>query len=384
MTTKLILIAVLAVTLLLLTLLFLFDRKRRSVLGKSPYIDALYALIAGNSELALNYLKDAVKDGESSVGAYLLLGDLLRRDNQMTKAIQIHRSMAIRKDLSYDEKGQIQLAIAKDLAALDKIDEAIDTLNTIKNIKKNAEALLALNKFNHIKGDYKTASKHIKAAAALDLTLTKDVVASYLIAVSSSCLEDNRIVEAVKYSELALKENRNNLSALYISGMALVADRKSGKAIERWLFLLNLDISFFRLTISMIEKTLFNEEKFQKFETILRDLYTKYPGNSDIFMSLISFYTKKGEPETIIRIFENEVGQLRMNKILRIQMALVYISNDSLAKAVQILKMDEEKEMPVYEYKCAVCNNKVTIPISYCGECCGIDTFKRYHEEISN
>ena len=383
MSTKLILIAILATTLLLLTLFFLFDRKRRNVSSKSPYIDALYSLIAGNSELALNYLKDAVKGGESSVGAYLLLGDLLRRDNQMTKAIQIHRSMAIRKDLSYDEKGLIQLAIAKDLAALDKIDEAIDTLDTIKDIKKNSEALLALNKFYHMKGDYKTASKHIKAAAAFDLTLTKDVVASYLIAVSSICLEDNRIGEAVKYAELALKQSYNNLPSLYISGMALVADGKSGKAMERWLSLLNLDISFFRLTIGMIEKTLFNEEKFQKFEAILKDLYTKYPGNPDIFTSLISFYKKKGEPEKVIRIFENEVGQLKMNKILKIQMALIYISNDKLAKAVQILEMDEEK-LPLYKYKCTVCNNKVTIPISYCGKCCGIDTFKRYHEKISD
>jgi hypothetical protein len=136
------------------------------------------------------------------------------------------------------------------------------------------------------------------------------------------------------------------------------------------------------MTIDMIEKTLFNDEKFQKLEAILLDLYTKYPGNPEIFMSLISFYTKKGVPEKIIRMFENEVGQLRMNNILRVQMALVYISKDDLAKAIQTLKMDGGEKQPPYEYKCTVCNNKINIPLAYCEKCCGIDTFKRYHEEI--
>jgi lipopolysaccharide biosynthesis regulator YciM len=382
MNTKLILIVIFVGSLFLLTLLLLVERKKRVISSKSPYIEALYALLSKDKGLAVKYLKNAVKGGENRVGAYILLGNLLRGDNQMGKALQIHRSMAIRKDLSYEEKGLIQLAIADDLAALGRIDEAINTLIIIKNIKKNREALLALNKFNHIKGDYKTAYRNIKDAAVLDAAITKDVVASYLVEVSAICLEINKVDEAVKYSELALKQSYNYPSALYISGKALVADGKSGKAMERWISLLNIDISFFRMTIDMIEKTLFNDEKFQKLEAILLDLYAKYPGNPEIFMSLISFYTKKGVPEKIIQMFENEVGQLRMNNILRVQMALVYISKDGLAKAIQTLKMDGGEKQPPDEYKCTVCNNKINIPLAYCEKCCGIDTFKRYHEEI--
>ncbi|MCD6379656.1 hypothetical protein J7M07_04345 [bacterium] len=382
MNTKLILIAIFVGSLLLLTLLLLVEKKKRGVSSKKLYIEALYALLGRDKGLALKYLKNAVKGGENRVGAYILLGNLLRGDNQLGKALQIHRSMAIRKDLSYEEKGLIQLAIADDLADLGRIDEAINTLNIIKNIKKNREALLALNKFNHMKGDYKTAYRNIRDAAVIDVVITKNVVASYLIAASAICLDNNRVEEAVKYSELALKQNRNYPPALYISGKVLVADGKSSKAMERWISLLNLDISFFRLTIDLIEKTLFKDQKFQKLETILVDLYAKHPGNPEIFMSFISFYTKKGVPEKIIQMFENEVGQLRMNNTLRIQMALVYISQDNLAKAIQTLKMDGEEKQTPDEYKCTVCDNKVNIPLAYCEKCCGIDTFKRYHEEI--
>ena len=382
MNTKLTLIVILVASLFLLTILLLIGKKKRKISSKNPYIEALYALLAKDRDLAIEYLKNAVKSGENRVGAYILLGNLLRENNKMAKALQIHRSMAIRKDLSYEEKELIQIAIANDLAALGRVDESIDTLNAFKNIKKNSEALLALNKFNHIKGDYKAAYRNIKNAEALDTSITDEVVASYLVTVSAICLEEFRVGEAVKYSELALKHKQNFQSALYISGKALVADGNSGKAMERWISLLNLDISFFHLTIDMIEKTLFDKGDFQKLETILKDLYAKYPGNQEIFMSLISFYNKKGEPETIIRIFENEVGQLEMDNPLRIQMALVYISMDNLAKAIQTLKMNFAAKTFTDGYKCDVCNNKVDIPISYCEKCCGIDTFKRYYEEV--
>lgn len=349
---------------------------------KSLYIEALYALLDGNKELALGYLKNAVKKGENRVGAYILLGKLLRENGQGVKALQIHRSMAIRKDISGDEKDQIKLAIARDLGVLGRIDEAIDSLEAIKNIKRNREALLSLNRFHHMIGNYKKAYKNIKAAAELDVSISKEVVASYLVSASSICLDKKRIDESLKYSDLALKYNSDFPSALYMSGKALVLNGKKGKAIEKWVSLLKIDISFFSLTIKMIEETLFEEQKFQELEAILKDLYRQHTGNPDIFISLVSFFEKKGQPEKVIRLFENEAGQLRINNLIKTEMALIYINNDHVDKAIQTLRMDSVKRQKEIGYSCTVCNNQVNIPLFYCENCGGIDTFRKHNEEI--
>lgn len=382
MNTKIILIAILAGIFLLLALLIWIGRKKRDRLPKSLYIEALYALLGGNRKLALSYLKDAVKKGENRVGAYILLGKLLRENGQPLKALQIHRSMAIRKDISDVEKNRIKLAIARDLAALGRTDEAIDLLEAIKNIKRNREALLTLNRLNHLKGNFKKAYRNIKAASELDLSISKDVVASYLVSASSICLKEKRIEESLKYSDLALKYNSDFPSALYMSGKALVSNGRKSRAIEKWVSLLKIDISFFSLTIRMIEETLFEEQKFQQLETILNDLYQQHSGNPDIFISLVSFYEKKGQPEKVIRLFENEAGQLRINNLIKIEMALIYINNDRVDKAIQTLRIDSAEKKKENRYICTVCNNQVNIPLSYCENCGGIDTFRKYNEEI--
>jgi lipopolysaccharide biosynthesis regulator YciM len=243
-----ILIIVLVVALALLALIILLERKRKVRLKKSGYIDALYSIIEGDRKKALEYLKEAVKRGEEETGAYILLGNLLRESGEPRKALQIHRSMAVRKDLSYDEKRAIQIAVAEDQAEMGNIDLAIDTLREIKKRKKDLDILYPLHRFYHAKEDFKKASKILKEISDSDDSVGKEVTASYETSISLFYLENNETEKALKYSGYALKENSNYLPALYISGLALHGDGQISKAIDRWVSLLRMDISYFPIS----------------------------------------------------------------------------------------------------------------------------------------
>lgn len=379
--TKTILIIVLLAALILLALVILLEKKRKKRGKRSGYIDALYSMIDGDKRKALEFLREAVKNGEEETGAYILLGNLLREYGEPAKALQIHRSMAVRKDLSDEEKRAIQLSAAEDQASMGRLDQAIETINGIKKRKRGTDALYALHRFYHASREYRKAFKILKEISESDVTVDEDVTASYLTSVSMQYLDQNEVEKALKISENALKDNHDYPPALYISGLALHSNGQTSKALDRWITLLKKDISYFNRTIGLIEESLFEGEKFQKLENILQDLYNTYPGNPDIFYSIVKFHERKGDPETSIRLFENERGQLETNDALRLKMAGLYLENGRSGEASRILIV-QEKDLQDSVFECSKCGSIVSLPLSYCDNCMGIHTIRKKHETI--
>jgi lipopolysaccharide biosynthesis regulator YciM len=65
----------------LLSILLVRERRmaRRQIVKESSYIRGLSALIDGDDHVALDLLKDAVREDSSNIDAYIRLGDLYRR-----------------------------------------------------------------------------------------------------------------------------------------------------------------------------------------------------------------------------------------------------------------------------------------------------------------
>ena len=141
---KIIIIIALAAALTVLGLLLLFQRKRGMRSSRNYYIDALHALIEGRSDDALKLLIDAVKMGESSTDAYLQLGNLLRDKGQNDRALQLHKGLMVRRDLSDAEEKAVTVAIADDFDALGKTDRAVQTLEQLSRRRKDPEIMLSL------------------------------------------------------------------------------------------------------------------------------------------------------------------------------------------------------------------------------------------------
>ena len=380
MNLKLILLVILAAAVALLILLLLLQRKRKRKTNRSAYIDALYALIEDRKEDALRLLTKAVKNGEGDTDAYLQLGNLLREKNQPEKALQIHRSLTVRRDLSYEEEKAVQMALAQDLAELGRLDRAIQTLESVYSRKKDADVLIMLHALYHRNGDYDRAFSLLKDLSRLDPAITRSERAAYLATVAAVLRLENKTEESQGYLERAVKEDRNAPSAVFLSGQYAMKEGDLAKAAEMWTRLLKVDIAYFCHVLPLLEKALYESGRFQELEAVLKQLLQQYNSQPAVLNALASFYEKKGETELAVRILEEERAAISSNPLATIRLAALYLQTDRMEEARRILEaLDLESRKPA-SYVCGICGNHSDIPLSYCNQCYHFNSFNNDHE----
>ncbi|MCP4571245.1 MAG: tetratricopeptide repeat protein [bacterium] len=95
----------------------------------SDYLHALEHWLAGEEDEALRLLTEVVREDPSSVEPYLQLGHLLRQRGDAARAAVLHRGLTVRPGLSKPQRVAIGVALAEDLLALERWDEAQEVLD---------------------------------------------------------------------------------------------------------------------------------------------------------------------------------------------------------------------------------------------------------------
>lgn len=384
MNIKLILFIILVAAVVLLVAILFFQRKRKRKIHRSAYIDALYALIDGRRNDALRLLTRAVKNGEGDVDAYLQLGNLLRENNQPEKALQIHRSLTVRRELGYEEEKAIQLAIAEDLASLGKKEKAIQVLEAMQSRRTDVEVVLKLHTLYHRNGNYERAYTMLRDLSRLDPHVNAAERASYLATVANTFRREGRKDEAKKFLERARKEDANSTPALYISGLLAMEEKDLNAATAMWEQLLHTDIDYFSEVVPLLEKVLYESGRFRDLERILGELLQKYPGKSPLVVALSFFYEKKGELEKAIGILEDGLAAGRADSNVYGKLALLYLLEGRGEDAEHALRKIDVGTMKTLTFTCKQCNNSTDVPLAYCDRCSGFKTFTREYETIHN
>ena len=99
--------------------------------GDDGYQQALELWVAGEREEAVRMLTAVVKANPTSVDPFLTLGNLLRRRGDFSRAAVLHRGLTLRPELPRPKKLAVGLALAEDLVALERWDEAREVLDTV-------------------------------------------------------------------------------------------------------------------------------------------------------------------------------------------------------------------------------------------------------------
>ncbi len=384
MSIKSILLIILGAAILVLAILLWFQRKRLRGTRRSAYIDALYALIDGRRDDALRLLTIAVKNGESDIDAYLQLGNLLREKARPEKALQLHRGLSVRRDLGYEEEKRIQLAIADDLAELDRIDKSINTLEAVHRRKKDREVILKLHALYHRAGEYERAHDMLKEVSRLDSGISAAERAAYLATVSYTLYRKGAAEEAKKYLGKAEKEHRQSPPALYVAGTLAMEEQDMKTAAKKWERLLEIDVTYFADVIPLLEKTLYQSGRFQELEQLLGDLIERHPGRPSLVGSLASFFEKKGEIERAIDILDSERESFDLGPIVSAKLASLYIQAGRAEDAREILGSFETNMKQPAIYYCTACKNNADIPLAYCSDCARFNTFENGYEKIKD
>jgi lipopolysaccharide biosynthesis regulator YciM len=125
----------------------LIDRRR---MRESPhYLQALNFLVAGQLDLAIDSLQQAMQLQPDSLEMRMILGNLLREKGQVGRAIQEHQALLQRPKLRRLEHANVLLCLGLDYRHGGFVDRAMDAFTEVLRLDpENQYALLNLEKLH--------------------------------------------------------------------------------------------------------------------------------------------------------------------------------------------------------------------------------------------
>ncbi|MCK4538487.1 MAG: tetratricopeptide repeat protein [Candidatus Krumholzibacteria bacterium] len=374
---KAILLVILCIAAVILLVMLFLQKKRKRRTSGTGYIEALYALIDGDRDKAFKLLTKAVKNGESDIGAYIQLGNLLRERKMPEKALQIHRSLTVRRDLGYDEEKAVQIALAEDLSEMGKMDRAIGALNSIHKRKKDVDIARTLHRLYHRKGDYENAFSMLKAISNIDPATGPWERSAYLVCVGAILYDMNEKTESRAYLKKALKEDGSSVPALYLSAIVEADGGDSEAAVQMWHRLLVEDITFLEEILPDLQKALFESGDYERLELLLDDLSEKHPSDPLVNIALADLFLKKGDTRKSISVLREAKPSGGLADYLKvIKLAAAYLETGSEMDARKVLTEKRNFPNSRLAYICSSCGERSTTPQHYCRNCSSLNTFR--------
>lgn len=106
------------------------------------YLNATKHLLSGDREQAIQEFLAAVEVSKEALDAYFALGDLLRSNGEIDKAITIHQSIIARENLDEQVRIKALKELAMDYDGGGFIDKAIESYKDLLKINKEDEAVV--------------------------------------------------------------------------------------------------------------------------------------------------------------------------------------------------------------------------------------------------
>jgi lipopolysaccharide biosynthesis regulator YciM len=181
---------------------------------QDPYVQGLKALVDGDREGAFAMLQRSVKSGNAPVDAYLRLGRMLRESGEVGKALQIHKSLTVKSDMTREEKVQLFVDVAEDYSKLGRSKQAVHVLETaVRGMGlKEAEVFRILAKEYHLLGNVEQAYQCLKDLKRQDAVGDREL-ALYLCSAGEQKAEAGELKEARKILHRALKHDSDSPAA---------------------------------------------------------------------------------------------------------------------------------------------------------------------------
>lgn len=342
------------------------------------YIDGLRSMIAGDQRTAFVKLRQAVDLDTENIDAYLKLGDLFRETGLVDKALQIHRELTLRHQVSNDLKAEIKQSLVADYieAGFDvKAEEILRQM--VKEADKRQWAEDRMLELFLKEGKWAEAEELYRGVMKSRGMKKSPTMAQIKLMLGRNLQEDNQHHKArLLYKEALTLNDKDPFPYLYMAESYLKEDRVND-GLE---FLKKLCENVPRhssLGFSMIEETLFNLGRFSEVEDIYRGVLSKLPGDVAATVALAGILEKKGEIPTaenmlrsILDSGSSDSAAIKLSKLLA--------ASDRREESLAILsEMAEKTETGQHSFKCDKCGKKIKTPLPYCADCGSLGSYIR-------
>ncbi len=300
-------IGIIAIIVLAVILIVLKTPKKKKD-ASVEYITALNYLIRGEKKKALEKLRESVRLNTNNIDAYIKIGDVLREDGDVDRAIKIHRGLTVRHNLNPGQKIDLLESLIKDYQAIERYDRAIIVCEKLLELTHNElwvhEIMLKLYEDSW---DWEKASDMLKKIQKEKGEKNGQLLALYKVESGLKCIEEGKERDGrIKFREAIKLDKKCPPAYLYLSDSYIRENRYDDALTELKKFI-TLDPRLSYLGFARIKDILFHEGIFGEVENIFQDLLQKNPENESIRFSLADIYERKGEIERAIDLCNEEL-----------------------------------------------------------------------------
>ena len=297
------------------------------------YVEALIDLLNNDQIKAFTKLRQVVSEDSHNIDAYLRLGKILCDNKKPDRALQVHKDLTLRTNLSNEEKSGVLHHLAEDYIALNDFDTAEAALKELTRLKSQdrwayEELLKIQEKANKWEDAYETATQILK----IESNKSKKSLAVYKYRMGDEFYKKKDYHKArVLYKE-ALGLDPHYIPAFLSVGDSYCEEKRFEDAINFWNKLISTVPDQGHRVINRLKKTLFDLGRYGELSQICQSILEHDPENLDARLTLAEFSEKKGDLETAREILEKIIDDHPDNLSSIIELIRIYLEKDDLKK----------------------------------------------------
>jgi lipopolysaccharide biosynthesis regulator YciM len=373
-----IIVFLLAVIALILIYLF-YDKYKKEKRGKDPsiYIDGLKALLDGQEESAFSKFRDVVTEDSANIDAYIRIGDILRKYGKADKALQVHKDLTLRHDLSSREKKRVLMALARDFVGLNDTESAAASLKELLSYEdSNRWAVEKLLEIHSKSEDWEAAFETKERLLKLDGSKSKSGLAVYKFLQGLKPFNEKEYHKARVIFKEAINLDPGCTPAYLHIGDSYLAENRLDDAVSIWRKMVKMVPAESHLVLGRLKKALFDLGNFGEISTICNEILESSPRNLDARLTLADYHYKKGQYDIAAEYLNTTIDEHPDSYIPILDLAKLYLSTGEKRKLGDLIsKLEEQRDVIEHQYHCSQCGFKFRTKKWFCPSCRAVDSF---------
>lgn len=344
---------------------------------RSAYVEGLIHLVDGDEAGAFERLQSAVRSGNAPADAYLRLGRMLRERGDANKALQVHRTLTVREDLTRREKADLFVDIAEDYSRLGRHDQAVSVLDAAsrKLGLREPRVYRILARESYRLGKTDVAYDYLKDLKKAGVVGEREL-ALYLATAGQSAVTSGNRRDGRRTLQRALRHDPECAPAHMALGELAESDGDPEEAVRHWREAARLSPELARKALRDVERVSFQLGTFSAMEKVYREVLEARPDDEVSVMRLAAFYKKQGRGEEAINLLEGyraEHPEAVSPMLLLTSLHATEHGKDSLA---QFLEERQKRKIGAW-YRCGECDYESEEMRWHCPRCNAFDSFHK-------
>jgi lipopolysaccharide biosynthesis regulator YciM len=361
------------------TLWHTFRPSSEPIAFEDMYQRALELWLDGDVEEATDLLKQVVQASPGTVEPFIQLGNLLRIQGDPARAAVLHRGLTVRPGLSRGQKVTIGLALAEDLLALDKWEDAGAVLDTlVRDATGRTRYWRARFRQFHGMGSRPDAARSLKRARKhvqpKDRPWFDQAYASYQL---------DRALEHVRMGELSEARPRlrdvekfefARTRTTLVKAMLAAADQDPAEALTLAADGLLDSPEELAVFLPVLQDVLLRSGQYARTIPILERACQSENAPPSLWIDLALLYEKLGKRDKALRLLESKAGRGNFTPNAAAPF-LRLLAQDAPASDFSEVWNMLNMPAPARGWACGSCGRLENGIRWFCPACLGFDTF---------